>query len=353
MRAARGRFALISVVVVLVAVLVSFLSGLTAGLRHQNISALEMLDADSVVFADTGSGPSFDESSLTDEQITAWQRSAVEGDTAEGETVEIDPVGIARGRIGTPGVGDGGAQSTVAVIGADRAFGDQTPTRPGTVVLSDAAASATGASAGQTVALGDSRFTVADVRGDGWYGHSPVVWTTLADWRELEPRGGAATVLAVSGVTDAGAVDAATGTVTVTADDSFSALSSHQAENTSLTLMTVMLFAISALVIGAFFTVWTIQRTPDIATLKALGATTSSLVRDALGQALVVLVAGVAVGLGITTLAATLLGDGLPFVLDASTTVAPAAGLIGLGLVGAALALRFLVTTDPLAALNR
>lgn len=62
LRAARGRFALISVVVLLVALLVSFLSGLTAGLRHQNVSAIEAMNADTVVFADTGAGASFDES---------------------------------------------------------------------------------------------------------------------------------------------------------------------------------------------------------------------------------------------------------------------------------------------------
>jgi putative ABC transport system permease protein len=36
------------------------------------------------------------------------------------------------------------------------------------------------------------------------------------------------------------------------------------------------------LVIGAFFTVWTIQRTQEIGLLKALGASTGYLVRDAL-----------------------------------------------------------------------
>lgn len=81
--------------------------------------------------------------------------------------------------------------------------------------------------------------------------------------------------------------------------------------------------------IGAFFTVWTIQRTPDIATLKALGATTGSLVRDALGQALIVLIAGVTVGIGLTAVAGSLIGDAMPFVLDASTTVVPAVALIG------------------------
>jgi putative ABC transport system permease protein len=46
------------------------------------------------------------------------------------------------------------------------------------------------------------------------------------------------------------------------------------------------------------------------------------------------------------------LGDALPFVLSLSTTLVPALALIGLGIAGAAFALRFLFTTDPLTALG-
>jgi ABC-type sugar transport system ATPase subunit len=53
--------------------------------------------------------------------------------------------------------------------------------------------------------------------------------------------------------------------------------------------MVAMLFGISALVVGAFFTVWSIQRRPDVAVLKALGASGRMLVVDALGQAAIVL----------------------------------------------------------------
>ena len=58
------------------------------------------------------------------------------------------------------------------------------------------------------------------------------------------------------------------------------------------------LLVISALVVGAFFTVWTIQRSGDIAVLKALGASAGTLMRDALGQAAVVLLLGSVVGVG-------------------------------------------------------
>ena len=89
LRRARGRFALIALVVVLVAVLVTFLSGLTAGLRHQNISAVQHLPGNSVVFADTGTAPSFDESSLTAAQLAAWR-------TAQPDSFGV---GISRARI--------------------------------------------------------------------------------------------------------------------------------------------------------------------------------------------------------------------------------------------------------------
>ncbi|MBB5914565.1 putative ABC transport system permease protein [Nocardia transvalensis] len=338
LRAARGRFLLITLVVVMVALLVSFLSGLTAGLAHQNVSALDKMTGDAVVFADTGGSPSYDSSALSADQVRAWR------DTGG----VVEPVGIGRGQASA----DGSAPTGVALFGTEGdAFGNHIAT--GTVALSERAAQQLSAAPGDRVSLGTGTFTVASIGGDDWYSHTPVVWMTLPDWRSVEPRGGAATVLLVSHIPDLDAANAAAHTTSTARKDALSALSSYQAENGSLTLMTVLLFAISALVIGAFFTVWTIQRTPDIAVLKALGATTGSLARDALGQALIVLLAGVALGVGITAAAGAFLGDALPFVLDPTTTLLPAAALIVLGLIGAACALRFLVTADPLTALNQ
>ncbi|MGW5917503.1 ABC transporter permease [Nocardia fluminea] len=339
LRAARGRFLLIATVVLLVAVLVSFLSGLTAGLAHQNISAVQGINADQVVFAETGTDPSFDSSVLTDQQIARWQ--SVDG-------LDATPIGISRTRAEHAGAGP----TQVALFGGDPpAFSNRPATEPGAVVLSSAAARKLSAGTGDTVLLAGHEFTVADVAGDEWYSHTPVIWTSMPDWQAASPRAGGATVLAVTGDVPGG-LDAEAGTHSLPAKDAVGAIGSYQAENSSLTLMTLLLFAISALVIGAFFTVWTVQRQPDIATLKALGATTGSLVRDALAQAAIILIAGVTLGLSITAVASLLLGDALPFVLSAATTLVPALALIVLGLAGAAVALRFLFTTDPLTALG-
>ncbi|MQY30350.1 ABC transporter permease [Nocardia aurantia] len=339
LRAAKGRFLLITAVVILVALLVTFLSGLTAGLAHRNIAAVQRLRGDAVVFADTGAAPSFDSSALGGEQLAVWQRAGG----------HVDPVGIVR----APAARSGTAPVPVALFGVDGpSFGNRLATS-GTVVLSTAAAGQLRAAEGDTVYIGTAAFTVAAIEGDDWYSHSPVVWSTLSDWRTVDPRGGVATVLVVSGVGDRAAANAAAHTRTTTVPGALSALSAYQAEHDSLTLMTVLLFVISALVIGAFFTVWTMQRIPDVATLKALGATTGSLVRDALGQSLFVLLAGVGTGSALTAAVSEFVGARVPFTLSTTTTLVPGAALVGLGLLGAAVALRFLVTADPLVALQR
>lgn len=154
------------------------------------------------------------------------------------------------------------------------------------------------------MAVAGQEFTVRTIEGDDAYSHLPVVWTHLADWQHLAPGAAedgrsatTATVVAVDADPDAlPAADRAAGTRTVTTDDSLAAIGSYASENGSLQLMRGFLFAISALVIGAFFTVWTIQRSGDIAVLKALGASTRGLLTDALGQALILLTGGTLLG---------------------------------------------------------
>ncbi|GAA3486347.1 hypothetical protein GCM10018987_04260 [Streptomyces cremeus] len=112
------------------------------------------------------------------------------------------------------------------------------------------------------------------------------------------------------------------------------------------------LFAISALVVGAFFTVWTIQRSGDIAVLKALGASTPHLLKDALGQAVVMLSLGTLLGTALATGLGALIGGAVPFVLEAATLLVPALVMIALGIVGAALSIRRITAVDPLTALG-
>lgn len=346
LRFAKGRFILIGSVVGLITVLVGFLSGLTGGLAIQNISAVLAIPADRIVFSAPATGEvgaSFSDSTITEQQTSAWVSTS--GVTA------AQPIGISQTR------GEAGdTRAAIAIFGVRAGFDSIAPSGDGLLGLSDPAATALDVAIGDDVTIVGKTYTVETIGGDGWYSHTPVVQMTLHDWQSYSAATGSpdayATVLAVTGTPDWTAADAANSTLSESTLGSLTALSAFRSEIGSLLLMVAMLFGISGLVIGAFFTVWTMQRKGDIAVLKALGASTASLVRDALGQALIVLILGISIGLGLVALLGTLAGTALPFLLSPVTTILPGVIMIALGLAGAAFALRSVTSADPLTALG-
>ncbi|MEU1322066.1 ABC transporter permease [Streptomyces microflavus] len=353
LRFAKGRFALMGSVVVLITLLVGLLSGLTAGLARENVSAVTGLDADHLAFAAPPGdrSVSFADSTVREDDWRAWAELPGVG--------AAQPLGIRTLNATAPG--DRTAAVSAFGVEPDGTLAPETPEGigPGRVVLSEKAAEELGAAPGDRIALGRTEREVAAVAGDASYSHTPVVWTTLDDWQHIGHDGAGpaeqATVIALTttGSADLAAGDEAAGTRTLSLDDSLTAIGSYQAENGSLQLMRGFLFAISALVIGAFFTVWTIQRSGDIAVLKALGASTPYLLRDALGQAVVMLALGTGLGTALAAGAGVLIGGGpVPFVLDAATVLGPAVIMIALGAFGAALSIRRITAVDPLIALG-
>ncbi|MCI0386786.1 ABC transporter permease [Streptomyces sp. CNQ085] len=352
LKSAKGRFALMGAVIVLITLLVGLLSGLTAGLGRQNVSAITSLPADAIAFAapDGGGELSYADSTVTERQWRRWARvPGVRG---------AEPLGITTTRAAA-----GGRSAGVSVFGVRSGSAlapDGGRLDGGAAVLSVTAAHDLGLSQGDTLTLAGRQATVAAVNGDAFFSHTPVVWTGLDFWREIAPSTGgadgpAATVIALdtTSAADVGAADRAAGTRTVSRDDSLSAIGSYASENASLQLMRGFLFVISALVIGAFFTVWTIQRSGDIAVLKALGASTATLLKDALGQAVLLLAGGTLTGTGIAAgIGALVSGRDVPFLLTPATVLVPAAVTIALGALGAALSVRRITSVDPLTALG-
>ncbi len=352
LRFARGRFALITSVVLLITLLVGFLGGLTQGLANANISAVLPFKVDQVVLAgpEEGKTLSFSDSRITDEAAAPW----VDADGAD----LVEPLGIFTSRV----TAANDREQTASLFGVSPSFTkisprQEIPTEPGTVVLAVRSQEALGVHVGEQISIFGDPFTVAGVSQDAEYSHTGVIWMTIDDWRESVAKQTAgdapfATALLVQGSPAAAQLDAQAGTVSSSLLMSLMAIEVFKSEIGSLALMLGLLLGISALVVGAFFTVWTIQRSKDVAALKALGASTGSLIRDALGQALVVLVVGVGLGIALTTAAGLSLPAAVPFVISPLTTVVPGIAMVVTGLVGAAFAIRSVVKADPLIALN-
>lgn len=324
LRWARGRFTLVLGTVVLITVLVGLLTGLTSGLGRESTSMITGLRTDHLVL----SSQSFASSSLP--------RDAV----ADGR-----PLGIATVR--ASGGGDAGAVALAGVEPGSSLTPAAAELGPDTAVVSEAAADELGLRTGGDLTLGSRTLRVAGVHGTESYAHQAVVWVSLDTW------------FGVTGNEQVNAVGVSgdlprlpEGWQAFSPDEAVSAIPGYASEHGSLVLIRAFLLAISALVISAFFTVWTMQRTSDVAVLKALGATNTSVFADAVGQAAVVLGAGIGAGSALAMALGLVAGQVVPFHLTVADILLPAALLLILGLAGALLAVRSVVRVDPLLALN-
>ena len=366
-RFAKGRFALMGAVVALISLLLVLLSGLTAGLGNQSTAAGADLGKASgtpvsqLVFgapAANDAKVSFTESQVTQKQLNTW--------AGEKGVASAVPLGISQSRF--QGAGNAKGITNVAVFGVGKpAVGEQgahagiapSDISDSTVVIGESVAKQLSLTTGDAVTIAGNALSVGAIVPDQWYTHSSVVWTTLSTWKKmahLSDPDQLATVLAVTfdkgAAVDTAPINAAAGTVSTTRSGSFQGLGGYKSENGSLLMMQAFLYGISALVIVAFLTVWTVQRTRDIAVLKAMGASGNYLLRDALTQAAIVLLAGAGIGGLVGVAGGIFAAQAAPFLLTPATTILPVVGIFALGLAGAALAVRKVTRVDAMIALG-
>lgn len=363
---ARGRFVLMGAVVTLITVLMVLLSGLSVGLVDDGVSGLQRLPVTSFAFQENV------------EKSSAFSRSVVDTDTAD---LWAEQPGVSEaapfGNTLVNGRSDDGVEVDLALFGVEPGtFLDPDPgagdplTDDGQVVLARSAETEDIA-VGETLVLepsGQELSVVGFLEGQHTFGHVDVGYVTLRTWQQAKAGLGdgdelparvlqEATAIAVRAEpgadVDLAAGDAAAGTTSLTLEESFDASPGYTAETSTLQLIQVFLYLISALVVGAFLTVLTIQRRPEIAVLRALGASTRYLLRESPLQSVVLLVAsaavGIAAGLG---LGAVIGATEMPFALKARPIVAATALLLVLGVFGAGVAVLRITRVDPLTALG-
>ena len=386
---ARGRFSLISFVVGLITVLLVMLTGLTGGLAKHNTSALQALAPERYVF--TSDGPSFQESQVTTTDVQEWQELVDDGSQViplgtvqtrleAGSAMGVAVLGLPAGTTvpaavvsgaGAAGTEIAGATDTglAAEAGVDSAALQETQEVQDAIlgedgiVVSQEIVAESGVQPGETVEIGGVEQPVRAVVADEHYSHQPVVWASTQVWQQILRAHDdvVGTVLAVDtrdrhagGLRDEEwqHVENQTGDSAATVEDSFSGLAAYQSEQASLQLIQVLLYAISALVTVAFLSVWTIQRSRDLSVLRALGASPGYVWKDALGQAAVVVGIGVVLGAGVGWAAGVWAGGSVPFDLQWTTIVVPAAGIWVLGMCGALVATRRVKKIDPASALE-
>lgn len=373
---ARGRFSLMGVVIALIAVLMVLLSGLSAGLVNDGVSGLKSLPTSTSFAFDAGTKAdnAFSRSVVDDAQLAAWRdqpdvaeaspmgASIVNAVTDTGEQVDLTLFGVETGSFLAPDVADGtGLDDPAGIVVSGTADGLEI----GTVVTLDRLDTQL-----EVVGFTDEQAT---------FGHVDIAYLPLGTWQLIAageaPAGSAPTAEQVAALDfdqysvigllgtegsalaagDADALaagDAAADTTTMTLEESFNASPGYEAETLTLSMIQWFLYAIGALVVGAFFTVWTIQRSHELAVLRAMGASARYLLRDGLAQAAILLLVFTAVGVAVGVGLGALMPDGMPFALEAPAIAVASAVTILLGLLGAAVAVLRVTRIDPITALG-
>ena len=365
---ARGRFLLMALVVSLIACLMVLLGGLSSGLIFGNISGLMSLPATHIAF-EYDDKPTYT-SSMVDREM--W-----EGWAAQPGVRQALPVGsavfYARSEQNLP------LQLTLWGIEAGSFLepevveGEQLGELENGVLISAVLAENEGLKIGETITLDRvlTKLKVIGITGGANIGHVPIVFAHLPKWQEATygPPGGPrpgeklpdilfdfASVIALQ-MDDSVAindVDIELGTSTLTREGSYFASVGYMEEIRTVQIIQIFLVLISAVVVGAFFIVWTIQRTQELGLVKALGASTWYLMKDSMAQAFILLVIGTLIGLGVGSwLGNQVQTSTLAFLLSAQDAVIMACLVIVSGLVGAALTVRIISSIDPIIALGR
>lgn len=369
LRFARGRFTLMGIVIALISLLVVMLSGLSSGLVNDGVSGLKSMPAAAFAFDQgTMTDNAFSRSVVEEEQIAGWQDAAgvvaepmgvniVNGITDDEMRIDLTLFGVVPDGFLAPAVSSGegiGAPDGIVVSEPLRGAGVEI----GTVVTLDRL---------------DVELTVVGfTEGQATFGHVDVAYLPVDTWRLMaagKAQPGAPTqdqldaldfpfasvvALQTDDLTaiEVAAIDKEAGTETMTLTEAFNASPGYEAETLTLSMIQVFLYVIVALVVGAFFTVWTIQRTHDVAVLRAVGASSAYLLRDSLAQAAILLVGFTAVGVAAGIALGALMPAAMPFDLEVGPIATASALTIGLGLLGAAIVLMRITRVDPARALG-
>lgn len=357
-----NRFAVATMILTLLALLVTFLGGLLDGLERGSTGALRLQDADALVFAAGADG------SLVRSRVGAEVRNQVSAVVGEGGRVG----GLGSVQLGGRLEGRGARDLIPTVLFGYELAPKGLPAEPPALgdAVADESLRSEGVGPGTVLRLGPARSEVRVVGfvNDSQYAGQGSLWGSLDTWRQVlaanrpaaraadgivqalvvqEPRNGG------SGLTRR--IDAATGgaTESYTIEAAIEALPGVAQQRTVFNQIIGVTIVIAVAVVALFFALLTVERSGLYGVLKALGGSSATIFAGVLLQAMIVTAVAAAIG---TTAAvgmdAAIPPGAIPFAVTPSRLLTATVSLLLAGVVGCAFSLRRVLRIDPAAAIG-
>lgn len=363
------RFALIVLVITLVAYVTFFLAALAVGLAHSYRASIDSWRASGIVLTEA-SNNSISASRLSQEQVEAVQSGAEEAG-ARAHPLTIQAAVIERVDAGGRALDPEGRVSQDERVRSDAfALGTQldgdlvpevskgtTIADPTREVLIDDSLTEEGWRLGDYLRFAgtDALWHVVGLTHDQTF---QAAGTVTVDAEAFSSVAGQALAPAVNAVvlTDEGPDGLgqsleASGLVVLSPADFIASLPGYSAQVLTFSLMIGALILIAALVLGIFLYVLTLQKQPVLGILKARGVPTSYLIASGGAQTALLAATGVSVGLVLTLVSGLVLPEAVPFRLSAALVGAITAGFIIVAVLGGLTSVRVVARIDPVEAI--
>lgn len=359
LRRTPGRFWVPTASLTLLVVLALLLGGLLDGLFLGSTGALRAQQGDVIVYSSTA------RQSLIRSRLSPEVRAAVEAVDGVGE---VGGLGVSLQGARVPGEDE---LADVVVAGYELApNGVPAPLAPGQA-HADRRLEAAGVELGDVLEVGPAGVPVevVDWVEDTSYLLQGTLWTDPGTWREVQSTSrpddaiadGVFQALVVRVEDDgpesdelAAAIDEATGgaTESLTKGETVRSLPGVREQDSTFTLLiNTALFAV-ALVTSLYFALLVVERTTLLATLKAVGARTATLLGAVVLQAVVLSLVALAIG-GLVSWALTgAIPEAVPVRLEPDRALTTGVLLVVTAATGAALSVRRIARIDPASAIG-
>lgn len=351
----KTRFSLIIGIVVLVAYLVSFLTGLSNGLAQENKDAVDKWQADSIVLAEE-SNLSLNMSMLTldDADTIAADQKAVlgissnivrlESSESSEDNIDVTIFGIKMNEFLVPEIVEGKAVNEQGEVIADLSLKEEKGIEIGDIL---------------NISGKESSLKVVGFTDKAKFSVSPVLYTQLDTYQDISSANRSAdsqdqiNAIILRDERPAEEIEINNSALTVYSIDEFvNNLPGYNAQVLTFGLMIGFLILIAALVIGIFIYVLTLQKASMIGVMKAQGISSNYISKSIIAQTLILALLGVLIGFGLTILTGLFLPAAVPYQNNYIFLAAVMAGLLVFALLGAVFSVRTIVKVDPLVAIE-
>jgi putative ABC transport system permease protein len=355
----RGQFALIALIVTMIAYLVVMMNALGAGLLDLAGSAVKGLDADALVFR-AKANLSLQQSELSPQTVDDVARAPGVEESGVLGYVSVQPtdrpedgpvafLGFQQGTIAEPKVRAGRAlePGERGAVLADRRYLDARDAKIGDRVE-------------VTSRLNTYSFQIVGEVDEGSFFFQSPLWGNIDDWRELKyasdtPDTPAATLVMVQGTGDIvqtlpADVD---GIEAATPDQTFEKIPGVGPQRNTANSIEGFGLVIGALVVGVFFYVLTLQKVGQIGVLKAIGASSWFVFQQLLLQVCVISVIGLLIAIPTAMLTVNALSANVPLLIERNGVIVTVVLLFMTAVIGVAFSGRKIASVDPLIALGQ